>query len=158
MRKHCRRTVRPLVNPIALAISGASVTPKDRLDQLRIRELSCIEAFRQGKANKEDWKLLADVVNIAETMSVEGVGREALPAIEAAQGALERAHDRFTDTGRYGIDGPGLEALRGLYEWHDAQRTAIARSEYERLIQLTAARMRTALAMARKNANVRVLA
>lgn len=156
-RKRCIRKVYARVNPIQLAMEGAAITPKDALDRLRLVELSAIESFRAGTASKEDWKALADLLNVCETMTHEGIGREAIPACQAAQAALERAHDRHKETGRYGIDGPGLQALRDLYEWHDAQRTAIARSQYERLIALTAARMRTAMFQAKRTGSVRVL-
>jgi hypothetical protein len=156
-RKRCIRKVYSLVNPILYAMEGAAVTTKERLDKLRMLELSALEAFRMGQATNEDWKALAEILNLCETIASEGIGREAIPACEAAQAALERAHDRFKATGRYGIDGPGLQALRDLYEWHDAQRTAIARSEYERLIALTAARMRTAMQEVKRAGAVKVL-
>lgn len=156
-RKRCVRKVYQLVNPIAHAMAGAAITDKASLDKLRLKELSCIESFRAGTADREDWKAIADVLNLCETMATEGIGREAMPSCEAAQAALERAHDRHKETGRYGIDGPGLEALRELFEWHDAQRSAIARSQYERIIALTAARMRGAIARARGDQTIRVL-
>lgn len=156
-RKRCVRRVYALVNPITHAISGAAVTQKSLLDKLRLAELTALESFRTGAATREDWKALADMLNLCETMASEGVGREALPACEAAQEALERTHDRFKATGRMGMDGPGLQALRELHEWHDAQRTSIARSEYERLIKLTAARIRNAVKRAAADGSVKVL-
>jgi hypothetical protein len=157
MRKRCNRRVYALVNPVAHAIAGAAITPREALDALRLRELLHIESFRTGSATQADWKALADMLNICETMATEGVGREALPACEAAQQALERSHDRSRATGRWGVDGPGLQALRELYAWHDAQRTSISRSQYERLIALTVARMRQAVAQARRDGGVRVI-
>ena len=136
---------------------GAAITDKASLDKLRLKELSCIESFRAGTADREDWKALADCLNLCETMATEGIGREAMPSCEAAQAALERAHDRHKETGRYGIDGPGLQALRELFEWHDAQRSAIARSQYERIIALTSARLKNAIARARGDQTIRVL-
>lgn len=156
-RKKCRRKVYALVNPIAYALAGAAITDKASLDKLRLKELSCIESFRAGTADREDWKALADMLNLCETMATEGIGREAMPSCEAAQAALERAHDRHKETGKYGIDGQGLQALRELFEWHDAQRSAIARSQYERIIRLTGDRMRNAIARARGDQSIRVL-
>lgn len=157
MRKRCIRKVYQPVNPIALAMSGAAITPAAILDKLRMKELSSIESFRTGTASREDWKACADMLNLCETMAKEGIGREAKAACETAQAALERAHDRHQATGKYGVDGPGLQALRDLYEWHDAQRQAIPRSQYERLITLTAERLRTAIRAARNDGTVRAL-
>lgn len=156
-RKRCIRKVYQLYNPIDLAIQNAAITSKEDLDKLRLRELSAIESFRAGTADKEDWKVCADLLNLCETIASEGIGRESLPICEAAQNALERAWDRNVATGHYGIDGPGLQALRELYEWHDAQRLSIARRRYEQLIALTQSRMRTAMLRARSGGQVRVL-
>ena len=67
-----------------------------------------------------------------------------LEACAAADAALSGAHHRYAATGRLGMTGLQLQSLRDLHEWHDLQRTAIARSEYERYIQLTANRIRGA--------------
>jgi hypothetical protein len=148
-RKRCVRKVYALVNPLAYALQGAAITPGPLLDKLRLRELSAIESLRTGMGEREDWTMLADMLNLCETMATEGIGREAMPSCEAAQQALERAYDRAKTTGRIGLDGPGLQALRELYEWHDAQRTSISRAQYERLIRLTWARIRSALGRAK---------
>jgi len=34
-----------------------------------------------------------------------------------------------------GTTGPGLQAMRDLFEYHDLQRSSISRGEYERHIQ-----------------------
>lgn len=142
-RKRCHRKVYRLVNPILHAISGAAITPSCDLDKLRLRELSAIESFRTGKATKDDWRALADMSNIAETMSRSGIGPEVLPVCEQVQEALSAAHARFKAGGRLGFDGPGLQAVRELAEFHDLQRTSVCRSEYEKAIKRTADRIRS---------------
>ena len=87
-RKRCRRRVYALVNPIAHAISGAAITPSADLDRLRLLELSAIESFAKGQATREDWKALADLVNLTEVMSIQfGIAPEAAHAAEEAQAA-----------------------------------------------------------------------
>lgn len=144
MKKHCRRKVWGLVNPIQHAIDGASITPDHLLDRLRLVELSAIESFTKGQATVEDWKSLADLLNVAETMSRGGVGPEVLEACERAQDGLSDAHDRFKATGRMGLSGPAIQAMRDLAEYHDLQRQSISRGEYERWIRKTADRIRSA--------------
>ena len=74
MRKSCKRKVWSTnINPIAHAIAGAAVSDKQSLDKLRLCELSAIDAMTKGMGTTEDWRWLADVINIAETM---GKGRE----------------------------------------------------------------------------------
>lgn len=143
-RKVCRRKHYALVDPITCALQGAGIAQPSLLDKLRLVELSAIESFAKGQATPADWRAVADFANIAETMSKEGVGPEALAAVQAVDTALCEAHARYTKTGRLGMTGPQLQALRDLYAWHDAQRTAIARSEYERFIQKTADRIKGA--------------
>lgn len=71
-----------------------------------------------------------------------GIGPEALTACEAAQTALMDAQQRFERTGRMGITGPGLQALRDVYEYHDLQRQSVSRAEYEKAIVTTMQRVR----------------
>lgn len=143
-RKRTKRKVYALINPIAHAIAGAAITDTASLDKLRMRELSAIESFRTGTAEKEDWMALADMTNIAETMAEDGIGPEALEPCRKAQEALSEAHQRHNDTGRLGITGPQLEALRDAYAFHDLQRLSISRSRYEQAILKTANRIRSA--------------
>lgn len=143
-RKRCHRKHYALVNPIALAIEGAGVTAKADLDRLRVLELSAIEAFAKGRATTADWRALADMMNVCETMASNGVGPEALEACQRLQEALGAAIERHQAHGRPAFDGPGLQAARDTFEYHDLQRQSISRSEYERAIKRTADRIRSA--------------
>ena len=136
-RKKCRRKVWGLVNPIAHVMDGIQVTPTHLLDKLRLVELSAIESFTSGRATKEDWKALADLVNVAETMADGGVGPEVLEFCQRAQQGLSEARERYERTNRMGLSGPAIQAMRDLHEYHDLQRTSIPRGEYERWIQKT---------------------
>jgi hypothetical protein len=59
------------------------------------------------------------------------------------QEALGAAHDRFKAGQHLGFDGPGLQAVRDLAEFHDLQRSSVSRAEYERAIKKTADRIRS---------------
>ena len=144
MRKQCRRKHYALSNPIALAIAGACITDDGRLDKLRLLELSAIDAFARGAATVDDWRTVADLTNLAQTMCEMGIGPEVLPAAVQVESVLGESHERFKATGRMGTTGPGLHAMRELQEWHHLQRTAVARSVYERAIERTHNRIRSA--------------
>lgn len=144
MRKQCRRRHYALTNPIALAIASACVTDDGRLDKLQLRELSAIDAFATGAATADDWRTIADLSNLAQTMCDMGIGPEALPAALSVEDALAEAHQRHIATGRMGTTGPGLQAMRDLREWHHLQRTSVARSVYEKAIERTANKIRSA--------------
>jgi len=138
MRKKCKRKVwSTTINPIAHAIAGAAVADDTALNKLRLCELSAIDAMTKGMGTPHDWRWIADVLNIAETMAKHGIGPEVLEYCKEAQKALLEAKERFDKTGKMGLSGAGIRAVKELWEYHDLQRTSVARSEYERMIQKT---------------------
>jgi hypothetical protein len=141
MRKRCKRKVYALVNPIEHAIAGACITSQDRLDQLRLTELSALEAFTKGLATVSDWRILADMLNVSETMALNGIGPEALPVNQQAQEALREVATK----GKLLFTGPQLQAMRESFEYADIQRASIARSEFERQIKKTGDRIKALL-------------
>ena len=136
-RKQCRRKHYPLVNPIITAIEGAAITADNLLDRLRLVELSALESFTTGRATIEDWKSIADVLNVAETMARAGVGPEVLEVCQRVEAGLDESRDRHRRTGKMGLSGPAIQAVRDLAEYHDLQRTSISRGEYEKWIVKT---------------------
>ena len=50
---------------------------------------------------------------------------------------LDEARERHHRTGRMGLSGPAIQAMRDLAEYHDLQRTSISRGEYEKWIVKT---------------------
>ena len=143
MRKQTRRKVYRLVNPISYAIEGATITPEDILDKLRHRELTSIEAFRMGKADLADWKMINDMANLCEVMAKSGIGPEALEAAERTHEYLLEAYHRYNKTKRMGTSGLGLVAFRDCYEYHDLQRQSISRSVYEQMLTRTMNQIRS---------------
>ena len=138
MRKKCIRKIWQKVNPIEFAIVGASITPEDLLDKLRLIELSAIESMVKGHGTISDWRALVDMMNIAETMGNNGIGIEVLPVCEIVQKEMESAAHRYEKTRKMGLTGTGIKYIKELYQLHDLQRTSISRSEYERMLQKTA--------------------
>lgn len=143
-RKHTRRKHYALVDPIRMAMLGAAPAAQSLLDEIRTRNLSAIESFARGNATPHDWRTLADCINVAQTMGEGGIGPEALPACEAASEALGQAHRRYSKIGKLGMTGPQLQSLREMHEYHDLQIQSITRGEFERWIQRTADRIRSA--------------
>jgi hypothetical protein len=137
MRKQCRRKIWSKVNPIEHAIVGASITPDDLLDRLRLIELSAIESLVKGNGTVADWRALVDMMNIAETMATNGIGVEVLEICEIVQKEMEAAAHRYEKTRKMGLTGTGIRYVKELYQLHDLQRTSISRSEYERMLQKT---------------------
>jgi len=136
-RKRCKRKIWNKVDPIEFAITGAAITAENMLDKLRMGELSAIESMVKGNATTTDWRALVDMLNIAETLSANGIGIEVLKVCQVVQKEMEVAAHRYEKTRKMGLTGTGIRYIKELYALHDLQRTSISRSEYERMIEKT---------------------
>lgn len=138
MRKRCRRKVWSTdINPIAHAIAGACITDTGSLNELRLNELKSLEAMKNGTAGVQEWQILADMMNISETMGRNGIGPEVLEHCEIANEALHRAAKRYEATKKMGLSGEGLRALGDILAYHDLQRTSVSRAKYQQMIEKT---------------------
>ena len=137
MRKRTKRKFWALLDPIAHGIVGASYTPRHLLDKLRLTEYAALESIIKGNGTVQDWRILVDVLNLAEMMAKNGVGPEVLPVCEKAQKSLHKAALRYQSTMRMGLDGVGIQALRDLLEYADLQQGSITRAEFERYVEKT---------------------
>ena len=140
------RTVWKKIDTIKHAIEGAAKMPESMMNELLLRDLAALDMFAKGAARLREWDELVSVNNIAETLASMGVGSEALPDIQRAEQALIDAAARYKRTGKMGLTGPGIQSIREVIEWHDAQRSAIPRSKYQDAIRLTQARIRSGYA------------
>lgn len=137
-KKRCKRKVWSTeINPIAHAIAGASIVDETALNKLRLGELAAIDAMSKGLGTIQDWKTMVDMMNIAETMGMNGIGSEILPYCATMAKAMKEAAHRYEKTQKMGLSGEGIQAARDVYEYHDLQRTSIARSVYEQMIEKT---------------------
>lgn len=142
MRKRTRRKIWSTeINPIAHAIAGACITDQESINKLRLAELAAIDAMARGMGTVQDWRLLADLVNICETMGDNGIGPEALPHCEALQQDMIAAAARYEKTKKMGLTGPGLNAAREVFQYYDLQRNSVPRAQYERMIEKTRGRI-----------------
>jgi hypothetical protein len=114
---------------------GASITDDESLSLLREKENGSMEAFRCGTATPHDWNNINAVVQLAESMAAANIGPEVMVHVKIAEMHLIDAHDRWRRIGKMGSTGPGLQAFQDIIEYHELQRTAVARSVYERHIK-----------------------
>lgn len=136
MRKQTRRKIWDTsICPITHAIAGAAITDKESLDFLRNKEDTSLAAFRNGTATKADWNNINTVVRLAESMADAGIGPEVMVHVKIAEMHLLDAHDRYKRLGKLGSTGPGLQSFQDIIEYHELQRTSVARSVYEKHIK-----------------------
>lgn len=129
---------------LLVAMEGASVIQARKLGQLRLRELSTIEAFVKGNATRDDWLEVAGWLNCSQTMAESNIGPEAIEAVNRCQAALELAYARNKATGRLVLDAAGIKAVRDMHEYYDLQRTSIDLRTYEAMLRKTIAREQSA--------------
>lgn len=94
-----------------------------------------MEAFRKGVATTQDWNNINAVVQLAESMAAANIGPEVMVHVKIAEMHLLDAHERYKRIGKMGSTGPGLQAFQDIIEYHELQRTAVARSVYEKHIK-----------------------
>jgi len=119
------------------------VTENRLLDKLRMRELSAFDSMVKGWGTVEDWRVLVDMMNIAEMMGKSGIGPEVLPYCEEGCQAMTEAARRYQKSMKMGLSGVGINALREICAYHDLQRASVSRSVYETMITKTANYLRS---------------
>ena len=117
------------------AMVGAAITDDESLNILRKKEQGSLDAFRNGTATPHDWNNINAVVQLAESMADANIGPEVMLHVKIAEMHLIDAHDRWKRIGKMGSTGPGLQAFQDIIEYHELQRTAVARSAYEKHIK-----------------------
>jgi hypothetical protein len=121
--------------PVTHAMAGAAITDKESLDVLRKGENGSMTAFRNGTATKADWNNINTVVRLAESMAGAGIGPEVMVHVKIAEMHLLDAQERFVRLGKMGSTALGLQSFQDIIEYHDLQRTSVARSVYEKHIK-----------------------
>lgn len=130
------------IDTIQHAIEGAAITSSEKLDRLMLVELAAIDTFTRGRATMCEWSALVAVNNLTQTLAGMGIGYEAMPDCHKAEAALVDAADRYQRTGKMGLTGPGIQALRDVIAWHQEQRSNISNSKYAEALRLTEARIK----------------
>ena len=116
-------------------MAGASITDAESLNILRTKENNSMEAFRNGSATRHDWNNINAVVRLAESMAAANIGPEVMVHCKIAEMHLLDAQDRFKRLGKMGSTALGLQSFQEIIEWHELQRTSVARSVYEKHIK-----------------------
>lgn len=138
MKKRCRRKIWSTeINPVAHAIAGAAITTPDVLNKLRMAELDSLDTIIKGHGTTAHWQVIANLVNVAETMALDGIGPEVLPYCQTAQKALIKAAEYYSKTRRLILDHEGIKSIRELIEYADLQQKSISRAQFERYIEKT---------------------
>lgn len=141
-----RRPIMVSMDPLA----KLAPAPKAERDLVIGRFRSDLEAMARGQdPTVDDWRDLSDVVNLVETLAlVQGLLDidATMPAVRAATAAMVAAAHRFKTTGRFGLDGPGLQALREVVDTYEAAAAGFTRYVMTEATRLTQERISAAQA------------
>lgn len=105
----------------AQVLASTDTLDRTQQQQLSIRNWASFDAIVSGGGDACHANDVVNMVNVAMVMAEAGLGREEIPAIRAAQKAVLQMGERHDKTGRYGFDGPGIQAMKLLLSIHDAQ-------------------------------------
>lgn len=94
---------------------------EDQRISLDIAYRMALTEMLTGAGSMDAWEVCVCSLNIAMVLCEWGYGREYLPdVITALQGAY-RAKVRADRTGKWGFDGPAIQAIKNALDIHEAQ-------------------------------------
>lgn len=105
---------------MAAQVSRQEVVDGD-VDEMELPVLAAIECITKGHGIVSHWNEIAHAINQSWILATErGTGEEAKPYLLVAQDGMKRMAKRYHETGKFGFDALGLEAVRRVVElWHE---------------------------------------
>lgn len=145
-RKHTRRTVHPLINPIELAVHRASKLSAQQRQELLQPAHAALERLGRGQGSVGVWQQAADVLNIAEALCELRIANNLASTIADAQAAIAALMDRVRAGRGWTLRGPELTALREGVWLYGVQLEHCSAGEHLQAIETVRRRIAGALA------------
>jgi hypothetical protein len=95
--------------------------PPERQANVVIAYHTSIDAITGGYAEKTHFDTIVYALNIGSILAQNGIGAEYMELLGPAIQAMKRCKERWLATGRFGLDGDGLQAVIAAAEPHEAQ-------------------------------------
>ena len=87
-----------------------------------------------GDGTQEAWNTVACAVNISVLLTELGICADEINSLHEAQRALLRARERGAKTGRFRLDGDGLNFVRHAMHVHDVQVAAATQGQIKQVL------------------------
>lgn len=118
-RKRRRRPIAINLDPLDRLMRA----PKAEVDLVMGRFDAALRMIEAGQhPGENEWRDLADAVNTVEALTLR-MGLldidATMPEVVAATDGMVRAARRWRETGRMGLDGPGLVAVRAVLDTYE---------------------------------------
>ena len=97
-------------------------------DLLKVR--AAYDRLVDGTADMDDFNRLAVALNIAKVRAAE-ISQDIYDGIEQGHQAMKRCKARYEKHGKFGFDGPGLQAMPYAIEAHEAIYQASSQRQME---------------------------
>jgi hypothetical protein len=139
MKKKCFRRQR--WNPaLGVAAFARLTAPRVPMDQAACTDLlvdlhSALATIEAGHGVRAHFDVVAQGINISLTLSEAGYAPDELETVKAAQDALVRMLRRAQATGRWGLDGAGIRAVRAGLALYAAQIEAATAADVLQCMQ-----------------------
>jgi hypothetical protein len=122
-RQEQQRRARPNASAWVQVIQGCKVIDEALADRVMLRAHAAFDELRHGRPKDELtahslMHILADTINTA-LIRAEMIDPQIEPLLNKAVEAMQRADDRQAVHGRYGFDGPGLQAIRDALDVYE---------------------------------------
>ncbi len=114
---------------LASRIVNAEPLPNDQQVEVKADYYAAISAMIEGRGTGGHFDTLVYACNIARILANNGIGKEYRHLIYPALCAMARCKVRWQRTGKFGLDGEGLQALRDMGPLHEAQIEVTTASE-----------------------------
>lgn len=140
--KKPRKAYRPkwgLINPIQLAIEGATKPTLAQREEILKPFRACITALREGVATEQQWSVVSGAVAMCRAVQDIGVMTGITGHLQLADDALNGIHSRAKSSGTWkppALDFHELDAVQDMHALYVRQVNEMCRSEFDRVLDV----------------------
>jgi hypothetical protein len=121
-----------MTNTIEWARAGVLTFPHETVDQLMVEPLAAFDKLRRAAADRDDWNMVCQALNIAEALTNQDIGPNLRPQIAAGQEALHAIAQRMLGTGSSTCYAAELAAIDEALLMYKAQVRLCTQGEFTR--------------------------
>lgn len=108
-------------DPIAFVIKGLKPADPDAQLKAKILLHASMAEITQGRGGKDEWQVVANSINVCLALCEMGYGKEFVPDLVRAQGAMALLRDRGKATGKFILRAEEMTAINVALDIHDQQ-------------------------------------
>lgn len=131
-KKYVQREVQ--ADPISWAIAGVHNFPFATVDRTFEPVIAAVLLLKHGKADRDDWNVVCQALNVAEALADLCIGANLLPQIFADQNALEAIALRMVSRSTATCYASELAAIDEALQMYRAQMSTCTQAEFGRAI------------------------